>query len=122
MSQIMTPQQVYNVKRQIALSGQFVAFTRQGENQYHEPTGTAEIVHSCKGLFHVSGSHLSITLEEAGTTQERKRPRVLIEYTDTIRIKDAVAIGGTTYEVSGIENIGNAGVFLDVSLGGDIDD
>lgn len=124
MAQIMTPQQVYNVKRQIILCGQFVAFTRNDVNDFNEPLDTATVVHSCNGIYHESrnGTHISISLKEAGVVQDRKVPRVLIEYTDNIQLKDKATINGTTYEVTGLEDIGQLHKFLDVSLGGDIDD
>lgn len=118
----MTPQQVYNVKRQIALCGQFAVFTRKPTNEFNEPSDTAEIVHSCKGLFHMAGSHISISVEEKGTVQDRKRPKLLVEYTDTIKLKDITTVNNTIYTVTGLEDVGNAGVLLDISLGGDIDD
>jgi len=124
MSQILTPQQVYTIRRQIILCGQFVAFTRPEINAYKEPTDSAVIVHTCNGLFHESknGTHISISLKESGTVQEAKKPSVLIEYNNNIQLKDKATINGTTYYVSGLEDIGNEHKFLDISLGGDFDD
>jgi head-tail adaptor len=121
---LLTAQQKYNIQRRIDLLGRSCRFLRSGSNAYGEPTETTSVVHTCNGLFHSAdnGHHIEITLEDKGTTQTKKRPRLLIAYTDAVKLKDTVEVNGRTFVVTGLEDIGNEGAFLEISLGGDFDD
>lgn len=119
---VIGTQNLYVVKKQIARYGQECEFKRAGKNEFGESLGEYEIAHACKGLFHVSGGHLQVSIEDKGLVQSRKTPMVLILYTDAIHIDNIVSINGTDYRVTGILDLGNEHVLLDVSLGGDVDD
>lgn len=120
---IINNQNLYSVKRNILLYGQDVVFSRKSVNSFGENTGEMSAVLSVKGLFHESNSHLKITLKEPGGIESEKKPKLLIAYSDLIAINDLVTINNKdVWMISGIEDVGNAHVLLDVSLSGDVDE
>lgn len=119
---VITTRQEHTIERLIKRYGQDCMVTRAGANQYGEPTGDRVQVIECKGLWHWSPGYLDITLKDAGAVQDRKTPRVLIPYRSDIRVGDQIAVGGTVYCITGVTDIGNEHLFMDISLGGDVDD
>lgn len=119
---VITTQQEHTIERLIKRYGQDCRVTRASTNQYGEPTEDHVTVMECKGLWHWSPGYLDITLKDAGAVQDRKTPRVLIPYRSDIRVGDQIAVGGTVYCITGVTDIGNEHLFMDISLGGDADD
>ena len=119
---MITNQQEHTIERLIARYGQDCKVTRAGVNQYGEPTGDRVQVMDGKGLWHWSPGYLDIALKDAGAVQDRKTPRVLIPYCSDIRVGDHITVGGTVYCITGTTDIGNEHLFMDISLGGDVDD
>lgn len=98
----------------IARNGLECVFFRPVENKYHEAAGEDE-VHQCKGLFHSSGSFLSIDRTDAGKIRTEKEPMLLVLPAD-VREGDRVKVGDRPYEVTGIDDPGNLGICIDLSL------
>lgn len=103
------------LERLIYLHGMPAHISRPKENEFHEPA-RAEQIGICKGLFHEANGYLGTLTVEAGKTYTAKQPMFLTMYTGRIQKEDLLEINGTVYRATGLDDLGNMHIFLDVSL------
>ena len=107
--------QLYKLKRAMELHGKDCVFGRQGENEFHEPQGEYGIA-KCRGLFHEASGYLGVTIVEAGKTYSGREPKLLIIFREDIIKGDILDIDGIKYQITGIDDLGNLHLCLDLSL------
>lgn len=111
--------QTHVLSRLIETRGQQAAIYREAENEFHEPVGT-QIIGEFQGLFHEANSYLGVSITEAGKIYTAKQPMFLMvytmEHTADIREQDILEIAGRRFRVTGLDDLGNLGLFLDISL------
>lgn len=107
--------QPYALKRAIEQHGVQAQFYRAQTNEFG-CEGRPQKVFCCAGLFHPSNSFLNLTVTDAGQVPTPKHPMLLILKANEVRLNDAVLIQGKQYNVTGIDDIGERGFCLDLSL------
>ena len=109
--------QLHAICQVLKVRGQNCVFSRQGENEFHEPLGDEEVL-KCKGLYHTSNqlNYLSSSIEESGKVYTDKRPKLLVLFDNRVQNEDTVSIGSSKYKVSGIDDLGDLHLCLDLSL------
>lgn len=111
--------QTYVLSRLIEARGQQATIYREVENEFHEPVGT-QIIGDFRGLFHEANGYLGVSIVEAGKIYTAKQPMFLIVYTMVhtadIRKQDILEIAGRRFRVTGLDDLGNLGLFMDISL------
>ena len=55
-------------------------------------------------------------LTEAAKVSTRRQPQLLLLYTDKIHKEDRVILGGKTYTVTGVDDVGNRQLCTELSL------
>lgn len=111
----MFPQQLRVLRRLIQLRGQEATVCKNTLNEFGEVSGT-ENIGTTRGLFHEANGYLGTLIAEAGKTYAEKQPMFLVEYTGSIQKEDVLEIRGTRFRVTGMDDLGNLGIFLDISL------
>ena len=106
--------QIHLIKRALKQSGQSCVFARQGENEFHEPSGDVTVL-KCNGLFHEANGFLNVSLADAGKVYTQREPKLLIMYAD-VRKEDQVTVNKAKYKVIGTDDLGNLHLCLDLSL------
>lgn len=107
--------QIYKIKRVIELHGKNCVFSRNTENEFHEPQGEALTI-EVRGLFHEENGYLNVTIGEAGKTYSKKEPKLLILFRDNLVKGDFVTLDCGRYQITGIDDLGNLHLCLDLSL------
>ena len=109
--------QLHAIRQAVKMDGQNCVFSRQGENEFHEPLGEIKIL-ECKGLYHTSNelNYLSASVMESGKIYTEKRPKLLILFEDSVQLEDKVSISGAEHRVTGIDDLGNLHLCLELSL------
>lgn len=118
---LITNQHLYIIRNNIKRYGVQCSILRGEKNDFGEPTSPEKIL-DCKGLYHDATEHLSVNLTDGGSVQAKKVPYLLLIYTDKLQRDDIVIVNNHNYKIIGINDIGNLGMIVDISLGGDIDD
>ena len=111
--------EAWKVRREILKSGVDFDFKRQGKNKYKEPEGDLVDAVKIKGLYHEENSYIEEQSDGVNTIRTKKVPKILVVYDDTstqLKRKDEVEYNGKLYQVTGITDIQNWNVILDVSL------
>lgn len=107
--------QTHILRRLIRLRGQTAEIYRLKRDEFHEPAGT-ESLGNINGLFHEASGYLGAMIVEAGKTYTARQPMFLCEYTERIQKEDLLELPGKRYRVTGLDDLGNLHVFLDISL------
>lgn len=104
------------IQRQIDWNGQEFTFIHMGENPYHRPTEPEEI--TLKGVYHQSSSYEQKNSTDATIISSKPKPMILCLYEDgkDIQAQDTVSINGKDMIVSGVDNIQELNVALQISL------
>lgn len=108
-------QSAYTLSQAIKRHGQIFSVARNKLNEFKEPIGE-DLVGSFCGLYHVFSGYLDINLTEAAKISTQKRPRMLLLYTDKIQKEDVVQIDNQKYTVTGVDDVGNLHLCIDLSL------
>lgn len=103
------------LERLIELRGLDAELSREQKNEFQEP-GTPEKIGDLRGLFHEANGYLGINIAESGKIYTAKQPMFLIPYTDNVRKQDLIAVSGRNFRVTGLDDLGNLHLFLDISL------
>ena len=103
------------VSRLIDARGLDAVLLREKKNEFQEP-GESEKIGTCKGLFHESNGYLGVSIVDSGKVYTAKQPMLLVPYTDTVKKQDILEIAGRTFRVTGLDDLGNLHLFLDISL------
>lgn len=109
---------ISKVTRAINTHGENFTFVRFGKDDYGQPSSeTTEI--TIKGLFHQTRSYITKNISDGTISRSKPQPQILTLLTSnssSIQLKDRITYTGKTYEVNGINDIGNLGIALDISL------
>ncbi len=104
--------------RLIRVNGIDYIFSRPRLDEYKEPM-QEKISILVRGIFHETVSHITVMTSDSATVQDKPSPYILCLYNDiTKEIKqgDEVIINNKQYHVTGINDLNNWGIVLDVSL------
>lgn len=107
--------QMHLLQQAVRHRGQDFVITRQGENEFHEPEREKEVL-QCPGLFHEANGYLGVSLVDAGKIYTQKEPKILIMYTGGILKGDMITDGRRNFKITGIDDLGNLHLCLDLSL------
>lgn len=112
--------EAYKLKRELKRSGIEYEFKRAKVNGFGEPEGGEDVIGTIKGLYHEQNGHVRITTGETTQVRTKKIPSILCLYEETaplsLRTGDMVLINGKVHEVTGIVDIQNWNIILDISL------
>ena len=108
--------QLHGITQAIKQHGVDFKATRDVEDIFKESIWEQEIG-ALRGLFHTSSSFLTISYQDKGQVFTEKKPKLLILYTDKLRVNDKICISdGRDYSIAGIEDLGGLHLCLDLSL------
>ena len=112
--------EVYKVKRELKRSGIEYELKRPELNEFKEPTGVLVSVGKFLGLYHEQNGYVKITTKDAAQTRSKKVPMILCLYEDIasflIEVGDIVIINKKTFKVTGVINIQEWNLIMDISL------
>lgn len=105
------------IRRLINTAGVNYTFERAKLDEFKEPAGYAPIA-VIKGVFHQTTQHVSIIASDASSVQSKQTPYILTLYEDAKDLQqgDMVQINGMEYTVTGMLNINNWDIAIDISL------
>lgn len=107
--------QIHALQRLITRRGQKIKVYRPTKNQFGEDSAVKLILHE-KGIFHEANSYLGVNVVNAGKVYSARQPMILLPYIDTIKKQDIMEIQGNRFRVTGLDDLGNLHLILDVSL------
>ena len=117
---INTKFEAYKIQRELKRIGKKYEFKRAKLNDFKEPTDDEELVGKLLGLHHEQNSNISITTGDTTQIRTKKIPMILCLYEDAkllgIKVNDKVKINSRTFKVTGIVNIQEWNIILDISL------
>lgn len=107
--------QMHLLQQAVTRRGMDYIITRHEENEFHEPEREKEVL-QCPGLFHEANGYLGVSLVDAGKIYTQKEPKILIIYTGGILKGDMITDGRRNFKITGIDDLGNLHLCLDLSL------
>lgn len=117
---INTQLEAYKLKRLLKRNGVKYEFRRKVNNEFGEPVKDSDIVGSVTGIYHEESSHISIKTGETTQYRTNKVPSILCLYDDVsvlnLHIGDTVAINDKVLKVTGIINVQEWNIIVDISL------
>ena len=116
---VNTKFEAYKINRELKRSGKYYKFLRKKENKFGEPVGDSEVVAAIRGLYHEQNSNIQVTTGDTTQIRTKKIPMILCLYEDTafsLLAGDFVKINNKTFKVTGVENIQEWSIILDISL------
>lgn len=126
--------ELYKIKREIKRNGLSFTYWRLPKNQFGEIDTEKEPIYLCtvKGMYHEFTAHMAdtfviLTGTETGIMRTRKTPQCLCQYDDILFVNengesDSIGIGDYVYynnrimKVSGLQNIMEWNLVVDVSF------
>lgn len=109
---------ISKVSRAIDTHGQNFVFTRSGKDDYGQPSHETTQI-EIKGLFHQTRGYITKNTSDGTVSRSKPQPQIMTLVTpnsSAILPKDKLVYCGKTYTVTGVDDIGNLGVALDISL------
>lgn len=106
------------IKKQLDRNGLVYEFIKITKDEFNQNTESEETL-SIKGIYHETNSFIKLNETDAGSVQRKKSPMILTlldEQSKLIKQGDILYINEIKYTVSGILDIQNYGVILDISL------
>lgn len=106
------------LKKQIDKNGIVYEFTKIMKDEFNQITDSEETL-QVKGIYHETNSFIKLSESDAGSVQRKKSPMILTILDETTKLLtqgDKVVINEVSYTVSGLLDIQNYGVALDISL------
>lgn len=106
------------IKKQLDRNGLVYEFTRVMKDKFNQNTESGETL-LIKGIYHETNSFIKLNETDSGSVQRKKNPTILTlldEQSKTLKQGDVVHINNVKYTVSGLLDIQNYGVVLDISL------
>ena len=87
-------------------------------DEYKEPTGKPEIITAFRGLFHITKTFQTRTVEDGTVTRTKGQPMVLADYSDVKEIHngDIIEYNGLEYTVVDANNIEQMNIIADISM------
>lgn len=110
---------LHRLLQSIVWQGATYTFFRRAPNEYGEKTGELEKEATVNALFHNgSSNHVNLKTNDAGMTVEKNTPYLLMAWSNAekLQLEDIVEINGSTYKVSGKENLSQMNIAGEVSL------
>lgn len=113
--------EAYKIRREIVRSGTTLTFKRCGRNAYGEiDIANPKRIGEVEGLYHETNSHVNVTANDATQVRSKKVPMVMCLYEDVeplkLRVGDYTCLNGKTFLITGIVNIQEWNIAVDISL------
>lgn len=107
----------HQIQNELKRTGVEYQFKRKKENEYHQVVGEEDIA-IVKGIYHETNGYISLSKADASIVQSKKVPMILTlkENAQSIKQGDYTVISGITYHVTGVVDIQNYGIAVDISL------
>ena len=104
------------VKRSVDWYGNLFTFTHIQENKYHQEEST--VTNTIKGVYHEATSYANKTSTDGSVISKKHSPMILclFEEGSKISVGDKAVINGDDYIVTGIENVQQLDVAIQISL------
>lgn len=105
------------ISRLIRVQGIKYVFERPKLSEFKEPTGET-ITIELRGVFHQTTNHITVVGTESSSIKSKQSPAILALYDEAKGLKqdDIVVINGTKYLVTGLLDIENWNIAIDISL------
>lgn len=106
------------IRRNILAHGQEFTFHRPTLNRFNEPT-TNETLITLQGLFHQTRGYITRNTTDGTVSRSQPQPMVLTLVnpdTQSLQINDYVLYCNQKYRITGINDINNLGMALEISL------
>lgn len=106
------------VTRAIKTHGKEFEFKHYGKNDFGEPNDEYTLV-TIQGLFHQTRGYITKQLSDGTIARSKPQPQILALVDDTVRTLvngDEVEYNNQLYKVTGVNDINNLGVAVDISL------
>lgn len=115
---VNTKFEAYKVRRELKRIGKEYEFKRAKLNDFKEPTKEDVVAGKLVGLYHEQNSNVSITTGDTTQTRTKKIPMILCLYEDAtfLKIGDKIKINSKTFKVTGVINIQEWNIIVDISL------
>lgn len=115
---INTKFEAYKLRRELKKIGVEYEFKRAKLNDFKEPTKESVFAGKLTGLYHEQNSSVSVTTGETTRTRTKKTPMILCLYEDAkfLKLDDIVKINSKTFKVTGVVNIQEWNIIVDISL------
>lgn len=116
--------ELFKIRNSIKRCGIEVDFKRPVINEYGEPEYPVEGQGGCcevltlKVIYHETNSYVKQETEDGATYRTKKSPMLLAIYDDAkdVQVGDVIEISGNVFKVTGLNNVGQGQVVLDISL------
>lgn len=112
--------EAYKIARELKRSGRKFTFYRNSINEFGEPLGDIVELGSIVGLYHEQSSNIQITTGDTTQTRTKKIPMILCLAKDVGDISldagDYIYINGKMFKLTGIVDIFELNIVLDISL------
>lgn len=106
------------VKRNILAHGKEFTFHRPELNTFNEPTSN-EMLITIQGLFHQTRGYITRNTTDGTVSRSQPQPMVLTlvnPETQSLQINDYMIYCDQKYRVTGVNDINNLGMALEISL------
>lgn len=105
------------LRRLIRTQGKQYRFYRDYLNKFNEPTGDTQAT-EISAVYHTVTQRVDVLAGEGGSIHTRRVPMLLALLTEGFNIQqgDFVDINDITYKVTGVSNINNWNIAVDISL------
>lgn len=112
--------EVYKLKRELKRSGEDYEIRRQLKNEFGEPTEEYVVAGVIRGLYHETSEHILVSMTDTTQVRTKKVPSILCTYEDVELTKpmvgDRTMINGKSMKVTGMVNIQEWNLIIDISL------
>lgn len=109
---------VSTITRAINTHGQEFSFKHHYKNTFGEPDAEFTTI-TVKGLFHQTRGYIQKTTSDGSITRSKPQPQILSlvnEDSSALILDDILEYKDHTYRVTGVNDINNLGIALDISL------
>lgn len=105
------------IRRMLNSRGKDYTFLRDRLNSFGEPSGDTDPI-TIRGLFHESTGYLPTDSQEGGSLHKKSSPMMLCLWEDPFPIKvgDTLSFDELKYVVSGVKDLSNLHIAVDISL------
>lgn len=109
---------IASVVRAIRTHGQEFTFKRYNTNDFGEPL--AEYTETTiQGLYHQTRGYITKSVSDGTISRSKPQPQILTlvdETSKSLLVGDEVEYNEKTYKVTGIDDVNNLGIAIDISL------
>ena len=111
--------EAYKISRELKRSGASFVFYRKGLNRFKEKSEEKKEIVTLRGLYHEIKSYIKVESQEGFRARTEKSPMILCLYdSDSLKLQidDILILSGIEYKVTGLSNISNWNILVDISL------